>query len=67
MFVYSEAFYYIEPVAFTRSDPAGRYLLCELPKGPIPYLYADKQGYNFSNVSVEPGTDAIADIEITRR
>ena len=67
MYVYSEAFYYIEPVAFTRSDPAGRYLLCELPKGSIPYLYAEKQGYNFSNVSVEPGIDTIVDIEITRR
>ena len=63
MYVYSDAFYYIEPVAFTRSDPAGRYLLCELPKGPIPYLYAEKQGYNFSHVSIEPVTDAIVDIE----
>jgi Carboxypeptidase regulatory-like domain len=65
--VYSEGlFYYGEAVAFTRSDPAGCYLLCGLPQGPISYLYGAKQGYSVSHVSVEPGTDAIVDIKITR-
>jgi hypothetical protein len=66
VYAYSEALY-IEPIAFTRSDPVGRYLLCELPKGSIQYLFAEKQGYNSSNVSVEAGTNAAVDIVITRR
>lgn len=62
--VYSEALlYYGEYVAFTRSDTAGRYLLCGLPEGRIPGLYAEKQGYR-GFVSVEPGSDAIVDIQM---
>jgi hypothetical protein len=63
VYVYSDAFYYIDPVAVTRSDAAGHFMLCELPKGTIPYLYAEKDGYHFSHVSIEPGEDAIVDIE----
>jgi hypothetical protein len=63
---YSEALYYADPVAFTRSDAAGRYLLCGLSQGRIPNLVAEKEGYNFSNASVEPGTDTTVDIQIRR-
>jgi hypothetical protein len=63
---YSEALYYADPVAFTRSDAAGRYLLCGLSVGRIPNLVAEKEGYNFTNVSVEPGTDTTVDIQIRR-
>jgi hypothetical protein len=55
-------------VAETRSDAAGRYLLCGLPVEQITGLFALKQGYsNVSYASVEPGTDRVVDIEITRR
>jgi len=64
---YSEALYYGDPVAFTRSDAAGRYWLCGLSQADIPYLIAEKEGYGFSNVSVAPGADTIADIQIGRR
>ena len=63
---YSEALYYADPVAFTRSDAAGHYWLCGLSQGRIPYLVAEKEGYNFSNASVEPGTDTTVDIQIRR-
>lgn len=63
---YSDAMYYADPIAFTRSDAAGRYWLCGLSQGWIPYLVAEKSGYNASNVSVEPGTDTAVDIEMRR-
>jgi len=63
---YSEALYYAEPVAFTRSDAAGRYLLCGLSAGRIPYLVAEKEGFNVSSVPVEPGTDTTFDIQLHR-
>ena len=65
--VYSDALYYAEPVAFTRSDAAGHYVLCELPQGRISSLIAEKQDYNFSIVSVEAGTNAMIDIELRRQ
>ena len=55
-------------VAETRSDAAGRYVLCGLPLGRIPGLFALKQGYSrVSYATVEPGSDANVDIEIERR
>jgi hypothetical protein len=63
---YSEALYYADPVAFTRSDAAGRYLLCGLSQGRIPYLVAEKEGYNSNASPVEPGTDTTVDIQIRR-
>jgi len=55
-------------LAETRSDVAGRYVLCGLPLGRITGLYALKQGYNnVSYASAEPGTDTVVDISITRR
>ena len=55
-------------VAETRSDAAGRYFLCGLPLGRITGLFALKQGYSsVSYASAEAGTDAVVDIEITRR
>ena len=55
-------------VAETRSDAAGRYLLCGLPLGRIHGLFALKQGYSsVSSAPVEPGSDANVDIEIQRR
>ena len=63
---YSEALYYADPIAFTRSDAAGRYWLCALSQGRIPYLVAERDGYNASNVSVEPGTDTTVDIQMRR-
>jgi hypothetical protein len=61
---YSEALYYADAVAFTRTDAAGRYWLCGLSQGWIPYLIAEKGGYNFTNAVVEPGTDATVDIQL---
>jgi len=63
---YSEALYYADAVAFTRSDAAGRYWLCGLSQDRIPYLVAERQGFTFSNVTVESGTDTILDIQIRR-
>ena len=55
-------------VSETRSDAAGRYLLCGLPLGRIGGVFAQKTGYSdVSYASVEPGSDAVVDIEITRR
>jgi hypothetical protein len=65
--VYSDALYYADPVAFTRSDAAGHYLLCSLPERQIPEIYAEREGYTFSKVSVEAGTDATVDIKLTRQ
>jgi len=54
--------------AETRSDAAGRYSLCGLSLGRIDGLFALKQGYsNVTYASVDAGTDAVVDIEITRR
>lgn len=54
-------------VAETRSDAAGRYLLCGLPEGRI-VLFALKIGSGPpTSVTVEPGTDAVVDIEIQRK
>jgi carboxypeptidase family protein len=51
--------------AQTRSNSAGRYLLCGLPQGSIRDLFAVKQGYNnVSYVSIDPGSDTVIDIEI---
>ena len=63
---YEEALYYADAVAFTRSDAAGRYLLCGLSMGRIPFLVAEKEGYNSSSVPVEPGTDTTFDIQLHR-
>ena len=63
---YSEALYYADPVAYTRSDAAGRYWLCGLSQGRIPYLVAEKEGYNSNAFSVEPGTDTTIDIQLRR-
>lgn len=63
---YSEALYYAEVVAYTRSDAAGRYWLCGLSEGRIPYLVAEKEGYNSNASPVEPGTDTTVDIQIRR-
>jgi hypothetical protein len=54
-------------VAETTSDAAGRYLLCGLPRERISGLFAYKQGYAVDYVSVQPGGDAIVEIEVTRR
>ena len=53
----------------TRTDSAGRYLLCGLPAGHIDGLEAAKQGYQnqVNNVSVNPGTDAVVDIEMIKQ
>lgn len=63
---YSEALYYAEAVAYTRSDAAGRYWLCGLSEGRIPYLAAEKEGYNSNASPVGPGTDTIVDIQLRR-
>ena len=54
-------------VAETRSDAAGRYLLCGLPLGRIAGVFAVKEGYGDASASVGPGTDTVVDIEVTRR
>jgi hypothetical protein len=55
-------------LAATRSDAAGRYALCNLSMGRVNGLFALKQGYsNVTYTSVDAGTDAVVDIEITRR
>jgi hypothetical protein len=53
-------------VAETRTDAAGRYLLCGLPMERIAGLFAVKEGYGVSYASVTTGTDAVVDIEISR-
>jgi hypothetical protein len=55
-------------VASTRSDSAGRYLLCGLPQERFDGLFATKQGYNnVSYVSVDRGTDTVVDIEVKHK
>lgn len=55
-------------VAETRSDAAGRYMLCGLPMEPTSGLFALKVGYsNVSYASVPAGGDTVVDIQITRR
>jgi alkanesulfonate monooxygenase SsuD/methylene tetrahydromethanopterin reductase-like flavin-dependent oxidoreductase (luciferase family) len=54
-------------VAETRSDAAGRYLLCGMPEVRITGLLAGKAGYNFAVFSVDPGSHAVVDVEITRK
>jgi hypothetical protein len=63
---YSEALPYGEAVAFTKSDAAGRYWLCGISQGRIPYLVAEKQGYNSNASPVDPGTDTTFDIQLRR-
>jgi hypothetical protein len=63
---YSDLLYYSDPVAFTRSDAAGRYWLCGLSQGRIPYLVAEKDGYNSNAFPVESGTDTTIDIQLRR-
>ena len=64
---YSEALYYADPVAFTRSDVAGRYWLCGLSQARIPFLGAEKEGYNSNTSTVEAGMDpTIFDIQLRR-
>ena len=64
---YSEALYYADPVAFTRSDAAGRYWLCGLSQGRIPSLATEKEGFNVASVPVESGTgDTTFDIQLHR-
>jgi len=62
----SEALPYGEPVAFTSSDAAGRYWLCGLSQGRIPYVTAQKEGYNSNSSPVGPGTDTSFDIQLRR-
>jgi hypothetical protein len=64
--VYSDALYYADAVAFTRSDTAGHYLLCSLPERRISAIVTTREGFNPQNVSVDPGTDATVDIELRR-
>lgn len=54
-------------LAETRSDAAGRYVLCGLPLERIVGVFASKPGYNLDYVSVAAGTDAVVDIQVTRR
>jgi hypothetical protein len=54
-------------VAETRSDAAGRYLLCGMPEVRLTGLHAGKAGYNVGVFSVDPGSHAVVDVEITRR
>jgi len=54
-------------VAETRSDAAGRYLLCGLPLERIPGLFVHQGFGRTSYVSVEAGGDANVDIEVQRR
>lgn len=54
-------------VAETRSDRAGRYLLCGMPEVRITPLLAGKDGYNVADFSADPGSHAVVDVEITRK
>ena len=53
-------------VAETRTDAAGHYRLCGLPRERITLSAAPAYGNVFS-AAVDPGSDAIVDIEITRK
>lgn len=52
-------------VAETRTDAAGHYRVCGLPRERITLFAAPAYG-NVSSASVDPGPDAIVDIEIAR-
>ena len=54
------------PTARTKSDSAGRYLLCSLPTGPIG-IWVSKPGYQATNVGVRFHGDTVFDIEIKRQ
>lgn len=53
-------------MAETRTDAAGHYRLCGLPRERITLLAAPAYG-NYFRASVDPGSDAIVDIEIARK
>jgi hypothetical protein len=53
-------------MAETRTDAAGHYRLCGLPRERITLLASPAYGRVFS-ASVDPGSDAIVDIEIARK
>jgi hypothetical protein len=53
-------------VVETRTDAAGHYRLCGLSPERITLLAAPVNG-NVSSASVDPGSDAILDIEIARK
>ena len=53
-------------VAETRTDPAGHYRVCGLPRERITLFAAPAYGDVFS-ASVDAGSDAIVDIEIARK
>ena len=53
-------------VAETRTDAAGHYRVCGLPRERITLVAAPAYG-NVFHASVEPGSDAIVDIEIARK
>jgi hypothetical protein len=53
-------------VAETRTDAAGHYRICGLPRERITLFAAPAYGSVFY-ASVDPGSDAIVDIEIARK
>jgi len=52
--------------ATTRSDAAGRYLLCSLPTGFID-VFASKLGYELTDVAVQFNSDTVLDLEMKRQ
>ncbi len=50
--------------AWTRTDSSGHYLLCGLPTSEI-YLGAWVPTFNGTYVTVNPGADAVVDIDLT--
>jgi hypothetical protein len=52
--------------AETRTDAAGHYRLCGLPKDRITVSAAPAYG-NVFHASADPGSDAIVDIEVKRK
>lgn len=54
-------------VAETRSDAAGRYLLCGMPDVRITPLLAGKDGYKVADFSADPGSHTVVDVELTRK
>jgi hypothetical protein len=56
-------------MAETRTDATGHYRLCGLPRERITLLAVAAPAYGnvFKASSVDPGSDAIVDIEITRK
>jgi len=53
-------------VAETRTDEAGHYRVCGLPQERITLSAAPAYG-NVFHASVDPGSDAMVDIELTRK